>query len=238
MRLNVSCLQIMMKRPHSCASAAGPHRISRHATRYLWIKLPRGRGGGRVAATTTPATRVICYFALSATRSLIKRPLRVVRPRHFSSPAATYDMPRLALYSNLFFLHLHFWPFFCLATPFSPRVSRTNAPRRPGEFESDGISSKPLHELPGDSLLWEKFVLLRREIQILFYKGTFFNMHRVNIWKKYKFLIFDRATQMLARMRIVFLFFYCVTLSTDYFYKKFSFLNIQRWIYFMKHNSG
>lgn len=83
MRLNINCLQIMMKGPHSRAHPRLALIASRHATRYLWIKLPRGHeAGGRVA---TPATRAICYFALSATRSLIKRPLRVVRPRHFSS---------------------------------------------------------------------------------------------------------------------------------------------------------
>lgn len=104
-RLNVNCLQIMMNRPRSCASATGPHRVSSCNAVPMNQAAARPRGGGRVAATTTPATRAICYFALLATRSLIKRPLRVVRPRHFSSPAATYDMPRLAatLYSTLFF---------------------------------------------------------------------------------------------------------------------------------------
>lgn len=178
-RLNVNCRQIMMKRPHSCASATGPHRVSSCNAVPMNQAAARPRGDGRVAATTTPATRAICYFALSATRSLIKRPLRVVRPQHFSSLAAAYDIPRLARPSctPLFFSLSPLLTFLLPREPApAPCPSRTNAPRRSGKSESDGISSKPLHVLPGDSLLWEKFVLLRRETQILYYKETFLNI--------------------------------------------------------------
>lgn len=107
-RLNATCRQIMMKRPYSCASATGPHRVSSCNVVPMNQAAARLRGDGRVAATTTPATRAICYFALSATRSLIKRPLRVVRPQHFSSLAATYDIPCDRPVLRSFFLYLHF----------------------------------------------------------------------------------------------------------------------------------
>lgn len=131
-------------------------------------------------ATTTPATRAICYFALSATRSLIKRPPRRSSSAFFKSRCNI----RHAATGGRAVLHSFFPPSPLLTLllprdPLSPCVPLTNASRRPGESESDGISSKPLHELPGDSLLWEKFVLLRRETQIPFYKGTFFNIGSV-----------------------------------------------------------
>lgn len=71
-------------------------------------------------------------------------------------------------------LHSFFFSIFAFDLSFASRpapcASHTNALRRSGKSESDGILSKPLHELAEDSLLSKKFVLLRCETQILFYK--------------------------------------------------------------------
>jgi len=143
----------MTKRPHSCAFATSPHRVSSCNAVPMNQAAARPRDDGRVTAPTTPAMRAICYFALSATRSLIKRPLRVVRPRHFSSPAGNI---RHAATGGRAVFHSFFSPS-PLLTFFLPRdplpFCAPCTPRRPSKSDDDGISSKPLHGLPGDSLL-------------------------------------------------------------------------------------
>jgi len=171
---------------------------SRHATRYLWIKQSRGGNERKGDGDYNPRyarARAICYFALSVTHSLIKRPPHVARPRHFSSPRQhTTCCDWRPLYFTLFF-HLRFWAFFCPVI--HPRC--TNASRRPDESENDGISSK-VFRLSRNSL-WGKFASLQCEMQILFYKGMSFNIESeclsdvyfATAYKKSKFPIHNRS---------------------------------------------
>lgn len=77
--------------PYSCSSErrCSPHRLSSCNGGGAYESSSRAEDGG---LQPPDATRAICYFALSATRSLIKRPLLVVRPAFFK-PATAYDMP-------------------------------------------------------------------------------------------------------------------------------------------------
>lgn len=171
----------MIKRPHSCASDRPSSRLVMQRGTYE-SKQPRDAKGTGVddGATTTPsplfssflpATRAICYFALSATRSLIKCPPRVSFVHGiFQAQATTYDMPRLAAAVLHFFPPSPlFWPFSWSREPPPPLLSHSILSLRlasrtalriqtfqdgpDDESESDGISSKVTLGLPGNSLL-------------------------------------------------------------------------------------
>lgn len=211
-RLNdLNCRQIMMKSPHSCASATGPHRVSSCNAVPMNQAATRPRGDGRVAATTTPATRAICYFALSATRSLIKRPLRVVRPQYFSSPAATYDIPRLAavLYSALFFLSIS-----AFDLSFASRSAPTSAPCAHQTLQ-DGLANpkatrfRQCHPTYFQKIRFFernlscydaklKYCITRKRSSILDPSAV---THYLDVSRKSKFLIFDRDCDISKRLR-------------------------------------
>lgn len=125
----------------------------------------------------SPTTRAICYFTLSATRSLIKCPPRVSFVRGiFQAQATTYDMPRLAA------AVLHFFqlpsPTFDLSFASRPINLQPSAPRIALRIQTfqDGPTANPramgfrkrLLVLSGNSLLCErKFVSLRSANTVL-----------------------------------------------------------------------
>lgn len=109
-----------MKRRHSCASATGPHR-ARHATRYLWIKLPRDHEtvGGWRQLQPPRYTRYLlfCSFGdafINQTPSPRRSSSVFFKPRGNIRHAATGGR---AVGTPFFFsssLSFHFWSFFCL----------------------------------------------------------------------------------------------------------------------------
>lgn len=114
MRLSINCLRIMIKRLHSCAFDRPSSRLVMQRGTYESSGRAAGeRGKGWRRLQPPLRARAICYFALSVTHSLIKRPPLVARPRHFSSPRQhTTRCDWRPLYFTFF--HLCFWFFFCL----------------------------------------------------------------------------------------------------------------------------
>lgn len=121
-QFSINCIRIMIKRAHSCASDRPSSRLVMQR-RCLWIKQSHtATEPERVVTTTALAMRAICYFAFSATHSLIKRPFLVVRPRHFSNPRQrTTCRDWRPLCST--FVYLRSWPFFCPAI-YLPRLHK------------------------------------------------------------------------------------------------------------------
>lgn len=94
----------MIKGPYSCSSerGCGPHRLSSCNGSAYESSNPVEDG----ELQPPDAARAICYFALSATRSLIKRPTPSSSSsfaRHFSSPRQHTTCRLAAAVLQLFF---------------------------------------------------------------------------------------------------------------------------------------
>lgn len=128
----------MMKGPHSCASATGPHRVSscNAAPMNQAAARPRGeREGGGSYNPRYARYLLFCSFGdafINQTPSPRRSSSAFFKPCGNTRHAATGG--RAVLRS--FFLHLRFRPFFCLVTPCAPR---TNAPRRSGNPKATGF---------------------------------------------------------------------------------------------------
>lgn len=129
-----------------------------------------------------PTTRAICYFALSATRSLIKCPPRVVRPRHFSSPSDNVRHTAAGgRCTPLFFVPLPLLTFLLPRDPtLSPSVPSSAYKRFKIVRWRTGFR-QTLLGLPGNSFLCEGNSPCY-ETQILFYKGAFCNIESACEW--------------------------------------------------------